>query len=427
MTKTPFEHIMIIILENRSFDHMFGTYPYGVQQPIVNSITQSVGKPVGLPSLNGLFYDNTYETPDPYEGGYRYHADWNYGAMNGWTTNNGSGPNSLGYLSYQQVPYFWDLAILYTLHDNFYPPVLSTTGPNRTSWMMGYPAQSTGGEFIQSILYFWLQNNVSWKIYAYQYSPGGNAPFPLSDISGASAYAQYYAPINQFLTDVANGNIPDVTYLTWTNDNGSDFHSNYDCHPPFDLLTCQQNLATYMNAIEQSPIWGSTLVIITFDEFGGFYDHVVPPIFYTYGQAQSDQYLVNAGANGYFVLGGRIPMLAISPYSQQSFVNHNLVTPFTILNFINYNFGVNNSFNSIVSNTDINAFSESFDFSYNPRPPVLFNPSSLTYPVQPQSGYVGNFSDIPAQIRNIYTPYLLLYTNSTIDYNTLKYISQFWA
>ncbi|NON63357.1 alkaline phosphatase family protein, partial [Acidianus sp. RZ1] len=124
-TLTPIKHVVIIILENHSFDNIFGTYPFGIPS-VKNNVTCSLMRPVGIPENASLpinpyntsegyshpYYAKSVILQDPREGYEYYHEDWNFGNMNGFIT--GSGYQSLAFVSYEQVPLLWDYAEEYT-------------------------------------------------------------------------------------------------------------------------------------------------------------------------------------------------------------------------------------------------------------------------------------------------------------------------
>ncbi len=132
-TKTPIKHVIIILLENHSFDNFFGVYPTNgtLNSPLIDQLTTpnnllTLGE---IPSYLRPVPIGTYYTKDPNEGYIPYHADWNYGKMNGWLWG-GSGPPSLYYYTVDQVAPLWDLAEEYGLADNYFTPYLSESAPN---------------------------------------------------------------------------------------------------------------------------------------------------------------------------------------------------------------------------------------------------------------------------------------------------------
>jgi len=430
-TATPIKHVVIIILENHSFDNIFGKYPYG-DPPIYNNITESLMIPVGLntsvklPNCEGgydsPYYADSVILPDPTEGYKPYHIDWNFGLMNGFVI--GSGHQSLAYLSYQQVPLLWDYAEEYVLADNYFSPVLAPTQPNRVSYLTGFPTNITGDGFVsgvipfnETIMYQLSEYGVSWAYFDYGYQQS-LPPFPLVVFKGSEQYSSHYFNTSVFLQDLHDDNLPSVSWLMFTGGDGYDTHSVLDLHPPFNLTIGQENLAYYIDQIMESPYRNSTVIFITFDEGGGFYDQVPPPIIPTYGVG-CDVYLKAHGVTGFTLLGQRVPLLIISPYSKEGWIDNYTLSGYSLLAFIDYNWHLP-YLNSIVAQSDVQGLLQAFNFSQPPRPPIILTSQNWTYPIPLQYpihyGYV-------AKIYNNYTGYLTLkeYINTTV----LDYLSQF--
>ncbi len=186
-TATPIKHVVIIILENHAFDNIYGLYPPFGTPPILNNITLSVMRPpLGINATGvKLRYADSVILEDPWEGYLNYHVDWDFGAMDGFVRG-GSGPQSMVYLSYEQVPLLWDYAEEYVLTDNFFSPDLATTTPNRISYLVGYPVPMFGSSkcvvtFNQTILYQLTEYNISWAYFDYGYRQNQPLPpYPLS-------------------------------------------------------------------------------------------------------------------------------------------------------------------------------------------------------------------------------------------------------
>ncbi|BBG23612.1 hypothetical protein IC006_0900 [Sulfuracidifex tepidarius] len=431
-TATPIKHVVIIILENHSFDNLFGTYPFG--NPLIkDNITCSLMRPVGLnlstsvPNGNGGYvkpYHGSIILTDPVEGFKPYHKDWNFGLMNGFVE--GSGIQSMAYVTNAQVPLLWDYAEEYVLADDYFSPVLESTQPNRLAYLTGFSTNVTGDGFVSgvipfcdTIMYQLSNDGVSWAYFDYGYTGGIIPPFPLSAFNGNVDYSSHYFNTSVFLTDLKDGQLPSVSWLMFTGGKGYDSHSALDLHPPFNLTLGQENLVKYINAIMESPYWNSTAIFITFDEGGGFYDQVPPPIIYTYGEGE-DQFLQSLGIYNYSVLGERVPLLIISPYSREGWIDNSTMSGYTLLGFIDYNWHLP-YLNKIVANSDVQGILRAFNFSME-RPPVLLSPSNWTYPIPLQYpihyGYV-------ATIHNNYTGYMMLYDKGYINSSVLDYVMKF--
>jgi Phospholipase C len=209
----------------------------------------------------------------------------------------------------------------------------------------------------------------------------------------------------------------------FTGGNGYDEHSALDLHPPYNLTQGQINLAYFIDAIMNSPYWNSTVIFITFDEGGGFYDQVPPPIIYNYGinPRCEDEYLSRLGLPNYNVLGERVPLLIISPYTKEGWIDNYSMSGYTLLAFIDYNWHLP-YLTPIVANSDLEGLLAAFNFSQTPRPPIILTPSNWTYPIPLQYpihyGYM-------AMVSGNYSGYILLYERGLISNNVLNYVMQY--
>lgn len=352
-TKTPIKHVIIILLENHSFDNFFGVYPTNgtLNSPLIDQLTTpnnllTLGE---IPSYLRPVPIGTYYTKDPNEGYIPYHADWNYGKMNGWLWG-GSGPPSLYYYTVDQVAPLWDLAEEYGLADNYFTPYLSESAPNHLFLYAAYaPVIDDYGPppYIpvqESIFAELCQYHVSWGYYV-----DPREPQSLLDIKyfyGINKYSSHIQTWSDFISEVMNGSLPAVSWVLPNPIN--------DMGPPNNILYGEAWLLYIINTVEESPIWNSTVIFITWDEFGGYYDHVPPPI-------------INGEP-----LGVRVPLIVISPYAKEDYVSHTLLTHASLIAFIDYNWGGLPALNEYVLNSDI-----PLDFFYfnMSRRPIIFNES----------------------------------------------------
>jgi phospholipase C len=192
--------------------------------------------------------------------------------------------------------------------------------------------------------------SVSWKYYSPPVHKSTGAVWNAFDAIKAVRYGPEWSTNVTgsnvyFFSDVANGALPAVSWLIPTNDNSDHPGANSDTGPSW--------VADVVNTIGQSAYWPTTAIVVVWDDWGGFYDHVPPPFF------------DNAGG-----LGFRVPMLIISPYARETssskpgYVSHTQYEFGSILKFIEDNFGL-----SRVGSTDVRATSitDCFDFSQQPR------------------------------------------------------------
>jgi len=149
-------------------------------------------------------------------------------------------------------------------------------------------------------------------------------------------------PPAQFLADAKAGHLPAVSWLLPPTGESE--------HPPESVCEGENWSVNVLNAVMQGPDWNSTVVFVTWDDFGGLYDHLAPP--------QVDQ----------FGLGPRVPLLIISPYAKRGYVSHTVYDHTTVLKFIETRYGLRalTSRDAAASN-----MLDSFDFEQAPQPPLL--------------------------------------------------------
>ena len=405
-TRTPIKHVIIIIDENHSFDNLFGTYPFGFP-PVVNNVTLSVMLPDGLyenytqlgQSRNGVlywisvpnvpwfpflgyshpYYANAYSTVDPHEGWKAYHGDYWFGEPIGFVYYSGS--QSMAYFSYQQAWILWDYAEEYVLADNYFAPVLGLTEPNRVAYLTGLPPDfysdyvSWAIPYNETIFYQLSLHNVSWGYYVIGYK--GGIPFPLNAFDGIQEAKSHIHSLSDFFDDLKNGSLPAVSWVMLMGC-GGDY---YDMLPPYNIATGEVELASIINAVMESVHWNSTVIFITFDEGGGYYDHVVPPAINHYG------------------LGQRVPLLVISPYAKEGWVDNYTMSGYTLLAFIDYNWGLP-WLTKWVEESDVQGLLSAFNFSSPPRPPIILTPNNWSYPLPLQYpihyGYIAKVPTYPS-------------------------------
>ncbi len=382
-TRTPIKHVINIFLENHSFDNLFGIYPYDRYSNNA-SLSANLSTPLNLLGNSSLLSRlskipaGIFTTRDPNEGYVQYHIDWNHGKMNGFL--NGSGPQSLTYYSAAQMAPEWDFAEQYGVADNYFAPQISESSPNHLYYLAGFsPVFNDYGPppylpISQSIFGELSAYNVSWGFYI----NNTHESFPDWEyLYGHEAYDSHLQSWNQFLNQTANGTLPAVSYLFSQGTGDSQ-------GPPDNILNGEEWLLYVVDSIEKSPSWNSTAIFITYDEFGGYFDQVSPPVL--------------DGVQ----LGFRIPLIVISPFAKEDYISNTEMTHTSLLAFIDYNWNLP-ALNQLVSVSNIPI--DFFYFfktgsGYSVRSPVLFNatagfpvPSTIHFsPVTDTSGF--NFSRI---------------------------------
>jgi phospholipase C len=302
------KNIVLLMMENRSYDHWLGARSLLEGKPgdgllATMSNRDLDGNDIAVSPASGSLC-----VPDPPHGWEQSHEQWASGVNAGFLTEHQRrAPGDLApmqYMTRQHLPVTWALADAYATCDRWFASVMGPTWPNRMYWLAGTSMGMQGNElppedFTAPTIFHRLDEKaVPWKLYY------GDLPFLFLLGHGFDVDpVGRVLPIDDFYSDAAAGTLPPVTYL--------DPPFGYaDDHPPHHPILGQQFLASVYTALANSPQWKDTLLVVTYDEHGGFFDHVPPPT------VADDR-----AAMGFDQLGFRVPSLVIGPYVKQGFVS----------------------------------------------------------------------------------------------------------
>jgi len=310
---------------------------------------------------------------NPTEGQLVYEKDYQ---NNGTVFPNNSGVQSMVYFDYHSVPAYWDYAEEYGLADNYFSPVLTQSNPNRLALLTGdSPVSSDNGppphvSYNESLMSQLDGIGVSWGYFDYVKVNGSQSNLhPLNYISGLGQQAaNKIQDLSSFYKDLASGTgLPNVSFVN------SLSNKTYDEHPPSNPTTGERWVVSVVNKVMGSSYWSSTAIFITWDEGGGFYDHVIPPLEFTIDHGFKSPLL------GF---GQRIPLLVISPYSEEARVSNTLLSHLSLTHFIEYNWNLP-PLNANVASSNLPL--DFFNFSQPLRLPLILGtsgPDSMsTYPI----------------------------------------------
>ena len=401
-TTTPIQHVIIIVQENHSFDNYFGTYPTANgtrQDPTTSQLRQVNGLPghVCLPFMGSCVspqLTTSLDQSNPVEGQPTYEMDYSNRGT-GFATY--SGPQSMAYLDYHWVAGYWDYAEEYGLGDNYFAPVLSTTTPNRLMLLAAdTPVSGNYGPppkipYSSTVMRQLDDAGVSWGYYDYLDAFGGPSNvYPLNYTSDEPQQAlSNTRNISDLIQELASGSgLPSVSFV---NSLGIPVLTE---HPPFSPSTGEQWTVSMVNRVMKSIYWPTTAIFITWDEGGGFYDHVIPPRVFTVNHSFDDE-LVG--------LGQRVPLLVISPYSRENFVSSTLLSHLSLLRFVEYNWNLP-PMNGLVAESNLPL--EFFNFSQAPRTPIILD-SPIVYPIPLQKQLSASLPTPVNQDRPILTAVLV--------------------
>ncbi|HJT57200.1 MAG TPA: alkaline phosphatase family protein [Ktedonobacteraceae bacterium] len=385
----PIKHIVIMVKENRTFDDFFGTFPGANGATTYKDPNGKVHPLNHQPDRLFLDIGHTH---------HEYLLGYDNGKMDGFSKI----PGAIQYINgkkvdeadsqmYQSdIPNYWKYAQTFTLPDNFYYVVDSNSFPNHlfsiaaedddVSDIPRFPnkghqhvyrwgCDSVQGTTVQEIhpngntshvppCFNDFQSmgdllssqGVSWTQYAPLQDKDGYEwnPFDaIKSIRETGQWQKHMADYTQFAKDAAKGNLPAVSWLVQPH--------KYSDHPGQSVCQGEDWTVQQINAImNNKSLWNSTAIFLTWDDFGGFYDHVAPP----------------KGPNAKIEFGLRAPLLVISPYAKPHYVDHTqynftsmLKFAETVLNLPSLG-GLDKSSNDLVN---------AFNFKQNPLPPLVLN------------------------------------------------------
>ncbi len=353
----PIDHIVLLMQENRSFDSYFGQLP-AAGHAGVDGLPVNASNPDASNQPVYAFHSTQYCIDDVSHSWNNSHTQFDGGLNDEFVvTNDPNGERAMGYLDEGDLPFYYGLSKTFAIGDRFFSSVLGPTWPNRFYFL----SATSDGRINNNIVAYTRESifdrlndaGVSYKIYA-------------SQIAFALIMGQQQHTLAEFFADAAAGTLPQVSYI----DPAFFGAGENDEHPPANPQLGQQFVESIYNAMVASPDWPSSALIVTYDEHGGFYDHVPPPpacipdnVPPQLGpgsfQAQFDRY------------GFRVPVMVVSPWAKPGYVSHEVYDHTSILRLIEARFNL-----PALTARDANAtpLTDMFDFS---------QPHLLTPPAQP--------------------------------------------
>jgi phospholipase C len=311
-----------------------------------------------------------------------------------------NGLRALGFYDGGDLNYYYFMASNFATSDRWFNPVMTRTHPNReyliaaTSQGYVYPegtdAQDTALLPAATIFQELQSAGISWKIYVDPTNSGCSGPpyaasclITLSYVQNftfantiVAQYPQNIAPISQYFTDLANGTLPQVAQIEPPSDAGLDEHPSNSDTSLSNIQSGANWVSTLINGLMQSSSWKDSAFILTYDENGGFYDHVSPqPAVSPDGikpvdLQPNDICTTTTGPTCDFVYTGyRVPMIVVSPYTKKNYVSHTVADTTAILKLIETRFNVPTLTKRDAAQMDMTEF---FNFS---APPWMTPPS----------------------------------------------------
>ncbi len=419
------KHVVIIMQENRSFDSYFGTYPGADGIPMRNGVPTVCS----VDPRTGICERPYHDTQDVNKGGpHEANAatvDVNGGRMDGFirsaetganlclvpndpSCHAGTNPDVMGYHTGQEIPNYWSYARHFVLQDHLFESNASWSLPSHLYMVSEWSANCTSSapascvnnieaprfppDFMNTthtppdyawtdLTYLLHRHRVSWRYYVLKgtepdcenasatscspvpqdaKTPGIWNPLPYFDTVKEDNQLGNVQSLTSFYRDVGRGTLPAVSWITPS--------GSVSEHPPGLVSAGQTYVTRLINAIMRSPDWDSTAIFLSWDDWGGFYDHVVPP---------------TVDENGY---GLRVPGIVISPYARRGYVDHHTYSHDAYVKFIEDDFLSGERINPATdgrpdprpdvreSNPLLGDLRNDFNFNQAPRPPLILSP-----------------------------------------------------
>ncbi len=361
----PFEHIVVLMMENRSFDHYFSKLPaYGVTDVDVATDQDFNVDPTNNEKIY-RFHETRFCIEDVNHDWEPVHEQWNQGMLDGFVkTNNPGGARAMGYHDQNDFPFYYWMAKTYSISDRFFSSTLGPTWPNRFFFYAGTAWGNTKTETIDPVadpIYKQAPRitdqmkaaGKTWKIYR-----DGLVSFAV--LFGLNA-ENLGVKMSDFATDVANDQLPNLVLI----DPSFSGANQNDEHPPANPQLGQKLVADVYATLTSNPtVWKKTVFFLIYDEHGGYYDHVPPP-----QACQPDNY--QPPTHGFGRVGFRVPILVASPYVKAGYVSHFVTDLTSVTRFIQNRFDL-----PALTARDANAWPmlDMFDFA---SPPFLTPPAGV--------------------------------------------------
>ncbi|HEY7946275.1 MAG TPA: alkaline phosphatase family protein [Acidimicrobiales bacterium] len=368
------KNIVVVMMENHSFDNLLGMLGRGDTFAKGHD-----GKPTAaLPDGKGNLV-HAFHMPSECQAG---------GVSNSWNTGHGSYDNgtnrgfvtssvgeSMGYFTGEDIPFTWGIASTFPIADRWFCSAMCQTDPNRRYLISGtslglindtFPtALPPNGTIFDSLNRY----GITWKDY-YSDLPSIGTYLPLLTKPG---YPDKLVKMSEFYKDAAAGTLPQFSLLEPNYGNQSEEN-------PQNIQFGDQFLSDVVQSVLHGPQWSTTLMIWTYDEWGGWYDHVVPP-----AAIAPDDIPPNLPAGylpgGFDLYGFRVPAGVISPYAKRDFVSHTIYDHTSILKTVETKWNL-----PALTRRDANA-SDVLDMIDLHAAPAFLSPPTLPDPANPAGSY----------------------------------------
>ncbi len=331
------EHVVVVMMENRSFDHILGWLPGADGRQAGLSYVGPDGKKHKTHHQTQLNGCGLGDPDHSYTGGRIQYAG---GRMNGFLTDTKNDEFAISYYKAADRPFMGRLAEQYATCDRYFCSILGPTFPNRIFQHAGQTDRITNTFEVSTLPAIWDRLN----------QPGGpTGRYYYSDLPITALWGQKHlaisAKLDQFLTDAAAGTLPNVSYVDPSFIGEGNGTANDD-HPAADLRAGDAFLSRIFHAVANGPGWKHTVLVINYDEWGGFYEHVAPhrvtagvPI----GALPAVGVDQDFDARKRVLTGFRVPCIVASPFTRRrvgASATHGFYDHTSVLKLIEWRWGL---------------------------------------------------------------------------------------
>ncbi|TDD91722.1 alkaline phosphatase family protein [Actinomadura rubrisoli] len=315
------DHIVVVMMENRSFDHYLGWLPGADGRQEGLSFTDAQGIEYATHHLKVPHGCGFHDPDHSYAGG---RTEFNGGKCDGWLRAGQNDVFSIGYFKGPDLGFHGHAARDWTVCDRYFPAVMSSTFPNRIFQHAAQTDRISNTFAISELTTIWDRLKAKGVPARYYFSD-----VPFTALWGVK-HLDISRNIQEFRTDARNGRLPAVSFVE-PGFLGELFlpGMSEDEHPLADIRFGQAFLNEVYTAVVDSPNWERTLLVINYDEWGGFYDHVPPPV------GPDPRPDLDTGLRGF-----RVPCLLISPRARRGAIAHEVYDHTSILKAIEWRWGL---------------------------------------------------------------------------------------
>jgi phospholipase C len=327
-TDIPIDHFVVVMQENHSFDGYFQRLPqHGV--PDADVAADDFSNPDASGAPIPIFHTTDYCPSDIAHDAVAEAQQSDDGMQNGFIASAAGDQAVMGYYDETDLPYYYALAREFGIGDRYFSALLGPTWPNRmfaqSSTSFGQTGNDAAPDDAQTTTIYAQLDAIgeSWMFYS-------DKP-PLEDVIYPKLRKNspdHFGSMQRFFADAASGNLPTFAWVESRLLKGA---LGDDEHPPADVQLGQRFVADVVSAMFASPAWPSAAVFITYDENGGFFDHVAPP-----HACPPDPSAGNAAQ--FTRYGMRVPFIAVSPFSRPNHVSHRVLSHSSIVRMVQARF-----------------------------------------------------------------------------------------